>query len=222
MQTNSDTPKKLYVGLDVHKEKTVIALLDATLRHLRKELADAGEVPPYVIFGDRTLRAMAGRLPESSAAIATLPGVGQTKIERYGKEFLAAIREFVHQNPETQSMDGAPDSAVKRLRSDTYATTLRLLNEGVSVPRIAHARGMAESTIEGHIVKLMEEGEGVPEGIVWGVIAASLPRSQIENYRSASIMSWTQSYSHNAHHLMRSKFGPVVDQYFPKAGDASQ
>ena len=130
-----------------------------TLRALRKKLADAAGVPPYVVFGDRTLRAMAGRLPESTEEFARLPGVGQIKIERYGREFLSAVREFTGQNPEVRPMDRVEQNTVQHLRSETFATTLRMLNQGDTVQDIARSRGMAESTIEGHVVKLMQEGE---------------------------------------------------------------
>jgi ATP-dependent DNA helicase RecQ len=65
------------------------------LRILRKELADAEEVPPYVVFSDRTLRIMAGQLPESLSTFSVIHGVGNAKLEKYGRRFLATIREFV-------------------------------------------------------------------------------------------------------------------------------
>jgi ATP-dependent DNA helicase RecQ len=63
------------------------------LRALRKSLADAQGVPPYIIFGDATLVEMARDLPASPAALLEVTGVGQKKLERYGEEFLAVIRD---------------------------------------------------------------------------------------------------------------------------------
>jgi ATP-dependent DNA helicase RecQ len=62
------------------------------LRALRKSLADAQGVPPYIIFGDATLVEMARELPTSAAALLEVSGVGQKKLERYGEDFLAVIR----------------------------------------------------------------------------------------------------------------------------------
>jgi ATP-dependent DNA helicase RecQ len=62
------------------------------LRALRKSLADAQGVPPYIIFGDATLVEMARQLPTSAAALLEISGVGQKKLERYGENFLALIR----------------------------------------------------------------------------------------------------------------------------------
>jgi ATP-dependent DNA helicase RecQ len=61
------------------------------LRTLRRELAAAQGVPPYVVFHDSTLRAMALAKPATPGELAAVPGVGAKKLERYGERFLAAI-----------------------------------------------------------------------------------------------------------------------------------
>ncbi|HEX5694018.1 MAG TPA: DNA helicase RecQ [Arenimonas sp.] len=63
------------------------------LRALRAALAREQSVPAYVIFHDATLRAIAERRPESLAALATVTGVGGAKLERYGEQVLAALRD---------------------------------------------------------------------------------------------------------------------------------
>ena len=68
------------------------ALFDA-LRARRRELAADQGVPPYVIFHDASLVAMAERRPRSTEEFAAIPGVGATKLERYGEMFLEVIRE---------------------------------------------------------------------------------------------------------------------------------
>ncbi len=62
------------------------------LRLLRKELADAAGVPPFVIFGDATLVEMAARQPGSDEELLAVNGVGRVKLQRYGSLFLEAIR----------------------------------------------------------------------------------------------------------------------------------
>jgi ATP-dependent DNA helicase RecQ len=49
--------------------------------------------PAYVVFADRTLREMARSRPVTSGALADVYGVGAAKMEEYGQEFLAAIRD---------------------------------------------------------------------------------------------------------------------------------
>jgi ATP-dependent DNA helicase RecQ len=61
------------------------------LRALRKRLADAQGVPPYIIFGDATLVQMAREKPLDEAALLGITGVGQHKLDNYGSEFLDCI-----------------------------------------------------------------------------------------------------------------------------------
>jgi ATP-dependent DNA helicase RecQ len=66
-------------------------LFDA-LRGVRRQLASAAGVPPYVIFHDATLRAMAAERPKTPDALARISGVGARKLEAYGDAFLAVLR----------------------------------------------------------------------------------------------------------------------------------
>ncbi len=61
------------------------------LRKRRTELASAQAVPPYVIFHDSTLREMVARRPRTPDDFSQLAGVGDTKLRRYGTDFLAVI-----------------------------------------------------------------------------------------------------------------------------------
>ena len=64
------------------------------LRAHRRELAEVQGVPPYVIFHDSTLQAMAEQMPSSLAEFGALPGVGERKLEKYGDGFLQIIRQL--------------------------------------------------------------------------------------------------------------------------------
>jgi ATP-dependent DNA helicase RecQ len=62
------------------------------LRGLRKRLADEAGMPPYIIFNDASLRDMAERQPTTLEEFATIAGVGQAKLARYGEQFVELIR----------------------------------------------------------------------------------------------------------------------------------
>jgi ATP-dependent DNA helicase RecQ len=62
------------------------------LRTVRKRLADAAEVPPFVIFSDVTLVEMSKAKPTTMAQLLDITGIGKHKQERYGREFLDAIQ----------------------------------------------------------------------------------------------------------------------------------
>jgi len=66
-----------------------------SLRQVRRRLAEARRLPPYVIFSDKTLRAMARGRPTDPAGLLRCPGVGDAKLAAYGTLFLDAIREFL-------------------------------------------------------------------------------------------------------------------------------
>jgi len=68
--------------------------LYASLRTLRKELADERDVPAYVIFSDAVLRAMARDVPASPTALRAISGVGDKKLADFGEQFLSAIGAF--------------------------------------------------------------------------------------------------------------------------------
>ena len=72
--------------------------LFSRLRALRKKLAEKAMVPPFVIFGDRTLRDMCRVLPRNHGAFLTVLGVGQAKDEKYSDAFLDVIKDFCQEN----------------------------------------------------------------------------------------------------------------------------
>lgn len=69
--------------------------LFAKLRKLRKAIADEENIPPYVVFNDATLIEMAEQMPITASEMLSVNGVGQRKLERFGKPFLVMIREHV-------------------------------------------------------------------------------------------------------------------------------
>lgn len=141
------------------------------LRALRKEVADAAGVPPYVVFSDRSLRAIAAHMPESKDEFLQLHGIGQNKCDQYGDSFLAAVAGYIAENPEVakekqplperQPKAAKPEGAIKRGISATIRSTQELLSEGLNVAAIAARRELVTSTIESHIAKLIEEGEDI-------------------------------------------------------------
>ena len=76
------------------------------LRAKRLELAKAQNVPPYVIFHDKTLAEMAARRPRSMAEFAAISGAGEVKLARYGEAFLKVINGHdVRAGDDTRSLE---------------------------------------------------------------------------------------------------------------------
>ncbi len=72
------------------------------LRELRKTLADAAGVPPFVIFSDKSLVGMSSALPTDNEAFLNVHGVGTHKLARYGAEFLAEIQRYLRGREEQE------------------------------------------------------------------------------------------------------------------------
>ena len=93
LKIKSSTSQKTYGGNYDRK-------LFAKLRKLRKSLADDNNVPPYVVFNDTTLLEMAEHLPVSPSDLLDITGVGQRKLEKFGRPFMAMIRDHIDDDDE--------------------------------------------------------------------------------------------------------------------------
>ena len=138
-----------------------------TLRDLRSRLAVERGVPPYVVFGDVTLQQMAYYLPQSSESLSRIPGVSDSKLQQFGDRFLSVVREHAL----AHNLEERDIPARKRIRSDrvilpgsTYDQTRQLLQQGLSIGEVARERGLAESTIAGHLNRLVRAGEKLDLG----------------------------------------------------------
>lgn len=69
-----------------------------TLRSLRKEIADKERMPPYIIFSDVTLKQMSKQYPQDSLSLKGINGVGEVKLEKYGRLFLQKIKDYCKKN----------------------------------------------------------------------------------------------------------------------------
>jgi DNA helicase-2/ATP-dependent DNA helicase PcrA len=62
------------------------------LREWRKSTADAASVPAFVVFTDATLTAIAVEQPSDASQLLKIPGIGTTKVERYGGDLLDVVK----------------------------------------------------------------------------------------------------------------------------------
>jgi len=94
--------RDLLVSQKSHKPKASKAPISAAdsdlfdaLRACRKDLASEHGVPPYVIFHDTTLAHMATVKPQTKTEMLAVSGVGETKLDRFGAEFLNVIETYI-------------------------------------------------------------------------------------------------------------------------------
>jgi ATP-dependent DNA helicase RecQ len=130
------------------------------LRHLRKEIADAERVPPFVIFSDQTLQDMCVRLPKTVSDLLSVKGIGEHKKEKYGERFVQVIAAFCEGNPTFQAESVEVPIKKERAKptSNSHLATYELYQNGKTIQEIATERELSPYTIESHLVKCSQEG----------------------------------------------------------------
>ncbi|MEB3210655.1 MAG: RecQ family ATP-dependent DNA helicase, partial [Leptolyngbyaceae bacterium] len=135
------------------------------LRMLRKRLADEQGIPPYMIFTDSSLRAMAQQRPGTFSAFGNVSGVGRRKLERYGRDFVQEIQRYCQEHgislQATPDAEPMPIVEEKPVVTSTQLETLDLHLEGLSPFQIAERRGLKLRTVIDHLTVLLEDGREV-------------------------------------------------------------
>ena len=142
------------------------------LRELRTRLASDRGVPPYVVFGDVSLREMAHYYPQSEDSLLRITGVGRVKFRDFGDDFLDVIRDYAVPNgiedrtgmmasggsrESRRSLNG--NSSRNSGIGSSLEETLALLKEGLPFQEVVNRRGLARSTVSSHLEWLIESGK---------------------------------------------------------------
>jgi ATP-dependent DNA helicase RecQ len=141
-------------------------ILFEKLRTLRKQVADEQQVPPYIIFSDRTLHEMCRHYPADLSDMTNISGIGDAKLERYGTAFVKAIKTYLDENPGISIPDkeasAQPDRRTpKKKKGESLKKTCDLFKKGGSIESISEERGLAASTITGHLEQLIRAGDDI-------------------------------------------------------------
>lgn len=131
------------------------------LRQLRREIATAEKVPPYIIFSDQTLREMSVTLPQTNHELLNVKGVGERKLAQYGELFLEKMNAYRHEQgiEESNRMTTVTNKKPKNnTKEKSHHLTYQLLQGGATVIEIAENRNLSPRTIESHIIKCADEG----------------------------------------------------------------
>ncbi|WP_290142642.1 RecQ family ATP-dependent DNA helicase, partial [Duncaniella muris] len=114
--------------------------LYSILKDLRKKIAKQLGLPPYVIFQDPSLEAMATTYPISLEELQNIPGVGAGKAKRYGADFVKVIKRHVEDNeierPEDLRVRSVPS------RNSTKLFIIQSIDRKIPLPEIARAKGL--------------------------------------------------------------------------------
>lgn len=149
-----------------NKEEIVNEDLYEELRDLRNKLAAEKNLPPYTIFHNSSLRAMAKYLPRTAEEFIQIPGVGYKKLENYGVEFLQVINEYIEENkidPDKPSRVKIKNSKIADILSNkkikfNKGHTYYLYNNGLTIGEIANLMGYKEGSIIKFLIDIVDEG----------------------------------------------------------------
>ncbi len=115
-------------------------VLFSIMKDLRKKMAKKLNVPPYVIFQDPSLEAMATIYPISIDELQNIPGVGAGKAKRYGTEFLDIIKKHVEEN----EIERPEDLRVKTVanKSKLKVAIVQAIDRKVALDDLAESKGI--------------------------------------------------------------------------------
>ncbi|MBP5704948.1 MAG: HRDC domain-containing protein, partial [Paludibacteraceae bacterium] len=137
--------------------------LFSMLKDLRKKMANQMEIPPFVIFQDPALEAMATTYPINLDELANIPGVGQGKAKKFGKEFVDVIRRHVEENeiqrPEDFRIRTAPS------KSKIKVEILNAIDLKKPLDEWAAGRGIEFDDLLTEIESIVNSGPDTPPDI---------------------------------------------------------
>ena len=137
------------------------------LKNLRREIAENEGVPPYIVFGDNTLKEMSLRMPINKEQLLDISGVGEKKIDKYGDEFINKVKEYIENNllevnfeflnAKSKTMNSKTTKRISD-KKKSFEITIEELKEGRSFIDIAKDRDITVSTVMSHIYKFLSDG----------------------------------------------------------------
>lgn len=139
-----------------------------SLKNWRDKYCESENLPIYFIANHQSLVEVCTYLPLTSGQLQLLDGFGKTKADKYGPELLAIVAHYCNQygletnmdakqaKPKKQRREGASRKTADKTSSGMLS--LDLFKAGKSVEAIAAERGLARSTIEGHLTSFVKTG----------------------------------------------------------------
>lgn len=130
--------------------------LYSMLKDLRKKMSKKLDVPPYVIFQDPSLEAMATIYPITLEELQNIPGVGAGKAKRYGTEFCELIKKHCEEN----EIDRPEDLRVRTVanKSKLKVSIIQSIDRKVALDDIAVAKGIEFSELLDEVEAIVYSG----------------------------------------------------------------
>ena len=143
------------------------------LRRLRHEIAVDEKVPPYMVFGDSTLKELSSRMPVNKEQMLEVSGVGERKYDKYGQQFIEKIMDYLNSNNINHIWISKAKSDIsieekknniegsKNIKEKSYINTVEMLRVCGSLRKTAGERELTLTTIISHVEKYISEGNSI-------------------------------------------------------------
>ncbi len=162
-----DRPRsfKIVEDKDFEEEETVVQAgstfavdpeLYAMLKNLRKKLSKQLELPPYVIFQDPSLEAMATTYPITIEELQNIPGVGAGKAKRYGEEFCSLIKRHCEENEIVRPEDFRVRTVANK--SKLKVSIIQAIDRKVALDDLAISKGVEFDELLDEIESIVYSG----------------------------------------------------------------
>lgn len=189
-------------------------ILFAMLKDLRKNISKKINLPPFVIFQDPSLEAMSSNYPVTIEELQNIPGVGVGKAKRFGKEFIALIKQHVEEN----EIERPEDLVVKTVanKSKDKITIIRAIDRKVPLNEIADIKGISMASLIEEIESIVFSGtklsigyyleEEMDEDHIEDIFLYFKEEAQTDNIKDALEELGEDNYSEEDVRLVRIKF----------------
>lgn len=192
--------------------------LDSTLYNIlkdtRKKVGHRLELPPFVIFQDPSLEAMATNYPITIEELQNIPGVGQGKAKRYGKEFVELIARYVKENEIERPADLIIRSVADRSKLKIYL--IQSIDRKMPLDLIASAKGLDMNALLDELETIVFSGtkinidyyinEVLDEDTIEDIFLYFKEDAETDSLKAALEELGEEDYEEEAIRLMRLKF----------------
>lgn len=152
------------------------------LKELRMDISREEKIPPYMVFGDSTLKELSNRMPVTDEQFLDISGVGNSKLNKYGEKFMEKIKAYIAENNievtwsfiskrnNNISFDEVLDKEEGNKKKEknnneekkkSYEITMDFVKAGSSIKEIVKERELTLVTVMNHIQQYITEGNKV-------------------------------------------------------------
>ena len=151
------------------------------LKELRMEISTEDKIPPYMVFGDSTLKELSIRMPITDEQFLDISGVGTSKLNKYGDKFMRKIKEYIEEknievnwefnnikdnnlsfneimNKENSNKKGKGIKNESGEKIKSYEVTIDFIRAGNTLKQVAKERELSITTIMTHVQQYVTEG----------------------------------------------------------------